>query len=253
MIGHGDGYEIVRVRWPAFADVYGEGLLLEPVGREPVANVIAHAALRCCAEQICGLAPGIPSAAQMSRRLAEAGCRVVIPALIDRRMNARGISHREWLHRAAYEMGRTLTGYEVNGTLAVVDWLESSSTAPIGLIGWGDGGLIAWYATAVDTRIDGLCISGTFGDLEQIWQQPLDRMVFGLLERFADAELAVAGGSAHRWSSKPARRQSTANTGVTARTALPMRSDNPPALQWTRRASAPGSWSRTSSTTPGRR
>ncbi len=40
------------------------------------------------------------------------------------------------------------------------------------------------YASALDTRIDACCVSGYFGPREKIWEQPLDRNVFGLLEEF---------------------------------------------------------------------
>ena len=102
------------------------------------------------------------------------------------------ISNREWVHRAAYEMGRTMTGYEVNKVLALVDWLATSKERlPTGVIGWGDGGLIACYAAAVDPRIDAVCASGALGNMDQLWNQPVDRMVFSLLTQFGDAELAA--------------------------------------------------------------
>ncbi|MGI9457854.1 MAG: dienelactone hydrolase family protein [Aeoliella sp.] len=188
--GEGPNYSVFVVRWPAFGDVNGEGLLLTPKDREPIANVIALPHCDVTPEQLCGLVAGVPPAAQYARRLAESGCRVVVPALIDRNPKHSGITNREWLHRSAYEMGRTMTGYEVNKSLAVVDWFEQSSDLPIGVIGWGDGGMLAGYAAAVDVRIDAACVSGAFGDLENLWQQPIDRMLFGLLKEFGDAELA---------------------------------------------------------------
>jgi hypothetical protein len=50
--------------------------------------------------------------------------------------------------------------------------------------------LIALYAAAVDTRVDVACVSGYFDSRQNIWQEPIDRNVFGLLEQFGDAELA---------------------------------------------------------------
>ncbi|MBT4498916.1 MAG: hypothetical protein HOC74_14400, partial [Gemmatimonadetes bacterium] len=41
LVGRGEGYEVFAVRWPAFGDVYGEGLLLVPTKGEPVADVVA--------------------------------------------------------------------------------------------------------------------------------------------------------------------------------------------------------------------
>src|SRR5690606_36614619 len=40
-------------------------------------------------------------------------------------------------------------------------------------------------------RIDSALVSCYFDDRRSIWQQPIDRNVFGLLERFGDAELAA--------------------------------------------------------------
>ncbi len=214
LVGQGPGYEIFAVRWPAFGNVHGEGLLLAPTGRKPIAGVIALPHCDVTPEQLCGLTEGLAKREQFARRLAENGCLVVVPTLIDRAVKQNGISNREWIQRAAYEMGRTMTGYEVNKVLALVDWLaESREPLPIGAIGWGDGGLIACYATAVDPRIDAVCVSGALGNMDQLWDQPVDRMVFSLLTRFGDAELAamiaprslvVEVGTAPRSSHPPA-------------------------------------------------
>ncbi len=66
---------------------------------------------------------------------------------------------------------------------------ELAST-PIGVFGYGEGGQIALYAAALDSRIDAVCVSGYFDDRNNIWRQPIDRNVFGLLEQFGDAEVA---------------------------------------------------------------
>ena len=42
------------------------------------------------------------------------------------------IPHREFVHRMAYEMGRTLTGYEVQKVLAAVDWFKSAGRQAAG-------------------------------------------------------------------------------------------------------------------------
>ena len=41
LVGIGVGYEIYAIRWAAFGDVHGEGLLLKPTGRAAVGDVIA--------------------------------------------------------------------------------------------------------------------------------------------------------------------------------------------------------------------
>lgn len=190
LVGKGSGYDVFAVRWPAFGDVHGQGLLLEPTGREPIANVVALPHCDVTPRQLAGLAAGLPPNQQFAHRLAESGCRVVVPMLINRQVKVNGITNREWLHRSAWVMGRTMTGYEVQKTLAVVDWFEKDNDLPIGVIGQGDGGLMAMYAAAVNPQINAACISGAFGDMENLWQQPVDRMVFDVLTQFGDAELA---------------------------------------------------------------
>ncbi len=191
LVGQTDRITVRAVSWPVFGDVTGTGLLLEPRGRDSLANVIALPDCNQLPEQIAGLAEGLPPKLQFARRLAESGCRVVVPLLINRTEKMSKLSNREYLYRSAFEMGRHLIGYEVQQSLAVVDWYSRRSPdTPIGIIGWGEGGLIALYAAAVDTRVDVACVSGYFGSRQNIWQEPIDRNVFGLLEQFGDAELA---------------------------------------------------------------
>ena len=191
LVGQTDRITVRAVSWPVFGDVTGTGLLLEPRGRDSLANVIALPDCNQFPEQIAGLAEGLPPKLQFARRLAESGCRVVVPLLINRAEKMSKLSNREYLYRSAFEMGRHLIGYEVQQSLAVIDWYSRRSPdTPIGIIGWGEGGLIALYAAAVDTRIDVACVSGYFDSRQNIWQEPIDRNVFGLLEQFGDAELA---------------------------------------------------------------
>ena len=148
-------------------------------------------------EAICGLTEGVPPASQFARRLAESGCRVLVPTLISRELQARlgraTLTNREYLYRSAFELGRHLIGYEVQKVLAGVDWFvkdAGAGGAKIGVMGWGEGGLLALYAGALDPRIDAVCVSGYFDSRQNVWQEPIDRNVFGLLEQFGDAELA---------------------------------------------------------------
>jgi len=206
LVGQGAGYQVFTVRWPAFGDVTGEGLLLSPTGREPVADVIAVPDADQTPEMIVGLTEGVPPAAQFARRLAESGCRVLVPVLINRDevvpseidpkispQRKMQLTNRELVYRSAFELGRHLIGYEVQKILAGVDFFAKETGhagAKIAVIGWGEGGMLALYAAALDTRIDAACTSGYFQPRENVWQEPIDRNVFGLLEQFGDAELA---------------------------------------------------------------
>lgn len=196
LVGRGEGYEVFAARWPAFGDVHGEGLLLVPSsGRKAVADVVAVPDAGQTPEQVVGLTAGVAPASQYARRLAESGCRVVVPVLIDRRVEPRNgrvkISTREFLYRPAFELGRHPIGYEVQKVLAAVDWFARSGGPRIGVFGWGEGGLIALHAAAIDARIQSAGVSGYFDDRQNLWREPIDRNVFGLLERFGDAEIAA--------------------------------------------------------------
>jgi dienelactone hydrolase len=199
LVGRGHGFDIFAVRWPAFGDVHGEGLLLTPTGRAPIANVIAIPDADQTPEQLVGLSDGISPESQFARRLAESGCRVIVPVLVSRRMvRVQNLSNREFIYRSAFELGRHVIGYEIEKILAAADWMEKDSTSPrndsatkIGVIGWGEGGLLAFYAGALDNRFSTVCVSGYFDDRRTMWTQPVDRNVFGLLEQFGDAEVAA--------------------------------------------------------------
>lgn len=197
LVGRGDGFQAFAVRWPAFGDVHGEGLLLVPSVAEPVANVVAIPDAGQTPEMIAGLSEGVAPQSQFARRLAESGCHVLVPVLIDRstqRRRSARLTNREYVYRSAFELGRHLIGYELQKVLAGVDWFARQAKGParrIGVVGYGEGGMLALYAAAVDPRIEVACVSGYFAPREGIWQEPLDRNVFGRLDQFGDAELAA--------------------------------------------------------------
>ena len=191
-------YYIVSIRWPVFNGVSGEGLWLRQKGKA-AGSVICLPDADQTPEQLCGIAAGIQPEAQFARSFAEQGFDVFIPALINRSDTHSGNEeiqrftnqpHREWIYRQAYEMGFHIIGYEVQKVLALVDWLYARGERNIGLAGYGEGGLIAFYSAALDTRIVATMVSGYFGPREKLWEEPIYRNVFGLLETFGDAEIA---------------------------------------------------------------
>jgi dienelactone hydrolase len=201
------GYKVYAVRWPVFDPVVSdfggldaEGLLLAPK-RPPVARVVAIPDADWTPEMLVGLAPGLAPTAQFARRLAENGCEVMVPMIINRDDTFSGIPgigmtndpHREWIYRMAFEVGRHIIGYEVQKVLAAVDWFESENNKrrlPIGVMGYGEGGLLALYSSSIDTRIDATTVSGYFQAREEVWKEPIYRDVWGLVREFGDAELA---------------------------------------------------------------
>jgi dienelactone hydrolase len=199
---------IYAVKWRVFAPVTADsggmsarGLLLQPKD-PPVARVIAIPDADCTPETLVGIAPGLSPQMQFARRLAECGVQVIVPLIINRDDSFSGIPgvgmtnmpHREWIYRMAFEAGRHIIGYEVQSIMAAVDVCEYENAdrpLPIGAIGYGEGGLLALYSAAVDTRIQATVVSGYFEPREGVWQQPIYRDVWALLNEFGDAELAA--------------------------------------------------------------
>lgn len=200
LIAETRSHKVWQVRWPVLDGVWGEGLLLEPK-KKPVASAIALPDADQTPEQLAGLAAGVKQDAQFARRLVENGFRVVVPVLVNRSDRWSGNAaiawtnqpHREWIYRQAYHMGRHIIGYEVQKILAVVDWLQQRSgpEGKIGVAGYGEGGLLAFYAAAVDPRIDACLVSGYFDSRQHTWKEPIYRNVWGLLREFGDAEIAT--------------------------------------------------------------
>ena len=195
VIAETDKYRVYQVRWPVLDRVYGEGLLLQPKTK-PVANIVALPDADQTPEQLAGLSPGIPGESQFARRLAENGFQVLIPLLINRTFINTGkpeqMTYRERLYRQSFHMGRHLIGYEVQKVISAVDWFKQSDekNLKIGVAGYCEGGLIAFYSAAVDKRIDAVLVSGYFTSRQKVWDEPLYRNVWALLSEFGDAEIA---------------------------------------------------------------
>lgn len=195
VIAETDLYRVYQVRWPVLHRVNGEGLLLEPKSAI-IANVMAIPDADQTPEQLAGMSEGIPSGSQFARLLAANGYRVLIPVLASRAYlfpgSTRQQTHREWIYRQAFHMGRHIIGYEVQKVLAAVDWFKKQNKdLKVGVAGYHEGGLIAFYASAVDTRIDAALVSGYFTSREDVWDEPLYRNVDNFLTEFGDAEIAT--------------------------------------------------------------
>jgi dienelactone hydrolase len=195
---------IRAVRWKVLEGLQAEGLLLQPKGK-----VIAKIVMIPDADML----PEIPAGIQkqtgygygVAKQLAEEGWEILIPLLVNRDDTFSGSRllnrytnqpHREWIYRQGYEVGRHIIGYELQKVFAAIDWMElhnksEGRNVPIGVAGYGEGGLLALYAAALDERISSTLVSGYFNAREQLWHEPMYRNVFGLLKYFSDAELAV--------------------------------------------------------------
>ena len=192
-------FEAFAVRWQVMPGITGEGLLLQPKD-PPRGCVVVIPDTEHTPEQLAGLSPGLDPIHQIARRLAEHRFRVVVPVLIDRKDTWSGNpkigrmtnqSHREFVWRMSYQMGRHILGYELQRVFAVVDrFAAETPKLPVGVVGTGTGGTLALFAAALDARIAATLVRGSFGPREKLHDEPIDHDVWNLLREFGDAEVA---------------------------------------------------------------
>ncbi len=198
LVTENESYVVHAVRWPVLDGVTAEGLLLEP-SKDPIARIVAIPDADWTPEMIAGIEN---CDTHFAADLAAMGCEVLVPTLINRDHQFSGnaaidrqtnLTHREFVYRQAFELGRHVIGYEVQKVLAAVDQLElrnATADLPIAVVGVGEGGLLAFYSGAIDNRIDSTVVSGYIDQREKVWTEPIYRNVWGLLTEFGDAEIA---------------------------------------------------------------
>ena len=201
-------FTVHQIRWSVLDGLSAEGLYVNPKATDDPSTVVPPAVILIpdadeTPEDMLGIGGKLLPEKQMALRFADAGFRVIIPATINRKIYAgpdgndsrikkSDQTHREWIYRQAFQMGRHVIGYEVQSALAAVDWLRENQLADtINVAGYGEGGLVAFYSAAVDPRIDNALVSGYFGPRHNIAAEPIYRNVFGLLREFGDAEIAT--------------------------------------------------------------
>ena len=203
LVAENNRLRVFAVRWPVLDGVDAEGLLVEPAGKVR-AQVVAIPDADWTPEMLAGLDPQTPPRLQAARILGEAGCRVLVPVLIDRgntwsgnpRVRMSNQAHREFIYRQAYFMGRHILGFEVQKVLAALDYFSrgpsgsAGENLPLAVAGHGEGGLVALYSAALDPRVRATLVSGYFQQRERVWREPVYRNVWGLLQEFGDAEIA---------------------------------------------------------------
>src|SRR5437762_2187293 len=192
-------YLVYQVRWPVLEGLFGTGLLVQPRG-PAVGHVVVLPDADQTPEQLMGLAVGVVPESQSARLLAENGFELVLPTLVSReklqtvdpQLRSSDQTHREWIYRQAFHMGRHVIGYEVQTVMAAVDWFQQrhGEHAKVGVCGHAEGGLIAFYAAAADPRIDAALVSGYFDSRQKVWAEPIYRNVWVLLRELGDAEVA---------------------------------------------------------------
>ena len=195
----GDGYAVHEARWDVLRKVTGAGLLCEPE-ESARGNVIVLPDCDTTPEEALGLHGAGDGVSALCAALASAGFRVLVPALIDRDDAYSGIPgvrmtnqpHREFVYRAAFEVGRHIIGYEVQRTLAAADaFTRSYGDGSLTVLGYGEGGAVALYVAALDPRVEVAGVGGYFGPRRNTWREPIYRNVFGAHLEFGDAELAA--------------------------------------------------------------
>ena len=152
--------------------VSAEGLLVEPVSGAPAAHSSSCPMPVRRRSRSSAWRPACRPNGSSPGWLAESGCELLIPVLVrreliettDAQLQQSQQTWREWLYRQAFHMGRHLIGYEVQKVLAAVDGFRArrGAAAKVGVVGYAEGGLVAFYAAAIDPRIDGALVSGYF-------------------------------------------------------------------------------------------
>jgi dienelactone hydrolase len=193
-------YRVWQVRWPVLDGVWGAGLWVQPKGRLTAGVVVVPDAGQS-PEKVLGLADSADQVLTSSvRQWAESGVELIIPVTVSREklvtddatLRRSDQTYREWIYRQAFHLGRHVIGYEVQTVLAAVDGLRARHGAdvPVGVAGHAEGGLVAFYAAAIDPRIRAALVSGYFDSRQQVSSEPIYRNVWGLLREFGDAEIA---------------------------------------------------------------
>jgi dienelactone hydrolase len=196
-------YTVSAVRWTVMNNLSAEGILIIPAKKVKArAMIIPDAGIE--PEALAGMLKGADTGSASVLALAKSGVEILIPVLINRDYTYSGNPsldlytqqpHREWIYRQAYEIGRHIIGYELQKIFSGIDWLEKRNKEDgnntLAVAGYGEGGMLALYAAALDSRITVSLVSGYFNAREQLWEEPIYRNVFGLLNTFGDAELAV--------------------------------------------------------------
>lgn len=206
-VAEGPNFVVYQVRWDVLPGFSAEGLYVNPTTKE---GEIASPPLMVLMpdaddtpEDLLGMTPKCDPQQRIALRFALAGFRMLIPAPLNRTLyedkgpNQAAIrksaqSHREWIYRQAFQMGRHPLGYEIQSLLAGVDWFtESQPGSTITVVGHGEGGRAALYAAALDTRISHAFISGAFGPRDGNWAEPIYRNIYHLLPDHGDASVAA--------------------------------------------------------------
>ena len=184
---------------PIDAELQVRALLFLPRSSTPTPAVIAISTESTTREEFTGIVQGMTPAPWLTTLLGRKVA-VAVPMMTERRddhqicRQAGNRDRRRVLWRAGFIVGRTLVGLEVQQALALREFLASQPgiLAPeIAIMGEAQGGMTALYAGAVDERFAAVASLNYFEQRENCWQEPVDRVLYGQLNEFGDAEVAA--------------------------------------------------------------
>ncbi len=170
------------------------GILITPKAAGTHPAVVAIHDANQSATDITGLTGNVQAQSQYASKLAEAGFVVFAPFFTQRRSFSQPwTDDRSWLFRLGYQVGRHLIGSEVQQVSAAYDFLSSHPSVDagrIGVAGSAQGGLIAFYSAANDSRFKAALVANHFGPREKAYDEPEDRTLWKQMLRFGDDEVA---------------------------------------------------------------
>lgn len=198
-----DFVRVDDVTIPVAPGFEARALVVIPAGQVSGA-VIAIPDATVSREAFLGLGEG-QSTAPWLENLLRHGVAVAVPSMTERTTDYDfgakwKINRRQLLYRLGFIVGRTLVGVEVQQTLAIRDYLAERLQLQddrVGLLGAGQGAMTALYAAGVDGQSGPVAIVDYFQQRENCWKEPVDRILYGQLNEFGDAEVAglIAPGS----------------------------------------------------------
>ena len=192
-----DGVGVEDVTIELQEDFRARALLFVPHGKA-VGAVMALPDSEESREAFAGIAEGETPASWLTSLL-EHRLVVCVPVTVERDNDfpfgkLHHIDRRQLLYRQGFIVGRTLVGLEVQQTLALRDYLVSRFLllkGQVAVLGDGQGGMTALYAAAMDGSFGAVAAINYFRQREDCWQEPVDRMLYGQLNEFGDAEIAA--------------------------------------------------------------
>lgn len=191
--------KVEDVTIPIDGGLSARALLFLPKSAVAAGGVIAVPPENESREEFAGIVQGMTPAKWLSALL-EHNVAVAVPMMAERRddhplcRQAGNKDRRRLLWRAGFIVGRTLVGVEVQQVLALREFLASQrniEAKKIAVMGERQGGMTALYAAAVDEELGSAATLDYFQQRENCWKEPVDRVLYGQLNEFGDAEVAA--------------------------------------------------------------